>query len=149
MHFPVAQMVKRLSTMQETRVDPWVGKILWRRKWQSTPAWKIPWMEEPGGLQSMESRSRTRLSYSTSTSTSFPGGAVVQNALANTGGAGDQGSIPGLGRSPGGGMATHSSILAWKIRGTEKPGGLQSLGSQETDTHTSANKNMTEIFMVK
>ena len=32
----VAQMVKRLPTMQETQVDPWVGKILWRRKWQPT-----------------------------------------------------------------------------------------------------------------
>ena len=28
------------------------------------------------------------------------------------------------------GMATHSSILAWRIPGTEKPGGLQFLGSQ-------------------
>ena len=27
-------------------------------------------------------------------------------------------------------MATHSSILAWKIPGTEEPGGLQSIGSQ-------------------
>ena len=27
-------------------------------------------------------------------------------------------------------MATHSSILAWRIPGTEKPGGLQSMGSQ-------------------
>ena len=27
------------------------------------------------------------------------------------------------------GMATHSSILAWRIPGTEEPGGLQSLGS--------------------
>jgi len=27
-------------------------------------------------------------------------------------------------------MATHSSILAWKISGTEEPGGLQSMGSQ-------------------
>ena len=33
----VAQMVKRLSAMQETRLDPWVGKIPWRRKWQPTP----------------------------------------------------------------------------------------------------------------
>ena len=33
------------------------------------------------------------------------------------------------------GMATHSSILAWKIPWTEKPGGLQSMGSpcQESD----------------
>ena len=28
------------------------------------------------------------------------------------------------------GVATHSSILAWRIPGTEEPGGLQSLGSQ-------------------
>ena len=31
-------------------------------------------------------------------------------------------------------MTTHSSILAWKIPSTEKPGGLQSMGSQESDT---------------
>ena len=35
------------------------------------------------------------------------------------------------------GMATHSSILAWKIPWTEKPGGLQSLGSQRV-RHNSA-----------
>ena len=32
------------------------------------------------------------------------------------------------------GMATHSSILAWRIPWTEKPGGLHSTGSQELDT---------------
>ena len=32
------------------------------------------------------------------------------------------------------GMATHSNILAWRILWTEEPGGLQSLGSQESDT---------------
>jgi len=31
-------------------------------------------------------------------------------------------------------MATHSSILAWRIPGTEEPGRLQSMGSQESDT---------------
>ena len=30
-------------------------------------------------------------------------------------------------------MATHSSILAWKIPWTEEPGGLQSMGSKEVD----------------
>ena len=44
---------------------------------------------------------------------------------------GDLGSIPGLGRSPEEGMATHSSILAWRMPWTEKPGGLQSMGSKE------------------
>ena len=32
------------------------------------------------------------------------------------------------------GMATHTTILAWKIPWTEEPGGLQSTGSQESDT---------------
>ena len=31
-------------------------------------------------------------------------------------------------------MATHSSLLAWKIPWTEEPGGLQSMGLQESDT---------------
>ena len=52
---------------------------------------------------------------------------MVENVLAN---AGDMGLIPGLERSPGEGMTTHSSILAWRIPWTEKPGGLQSMGLQ-------------------
>ena len=32
------------------------------------------------------------------------------------------------------GLATHSSFLAWEIPWTEEPGGLQSMGSQESDT---------------
>ena len=31
-------------------------------------------------------------------------------------------------------MATHSSVLAWRIPGTGKPGGLQSMGLLESDT---------------
>ena len=43
--------------------------------------------------------------------------------------AGDVGSVPGLGRSPGvQEVATHSSILAWRIPWTEEPDGLQSMG---------------------
>ena len=30
-------------------------------------------------------------------------------------------------------MATHSSVLAWEVPWTEEPGGLQSMGSQESD----------------
>ena len=52
----------------------------------------------------------------------FPGGSVGKKSASN---AGDLGSIPGLGRSPGGeGMTTHSSILAWRIPWTEEPGRL-------------------------
>ena len=43
---------------------------------------------------------------------------------------GDLGSFPGPGRSLGGGNNNHSSILAWRIPGTEEPGGLQSKGWQ-------------------
>ena len=57
-----------------------------------------------------------------------PGGITVNNPLVNAGDARNVGSIPGSGRSPGEGMTTHSSILAWKIPRTEKPGTLQSEG---------------------
>ena len=44
--------------------------------------------------------------------------------------AGDRSSIPGLEDTLEKGMATHSSILAWRIPWTEELGGLQSMGSQ-------------------
>ena len=44
--------------------------------------------------------------------------------------AGDIGSIPGSGRSPGEGNGNHSGTLAWKIPWQEKPVRLQSMGSQ-------------------
>ena len=44
--------------------------------------------------------------------------------------AGDPGLIPGSGRSLEKEMATHSSILPWRIPWTKEPGGLQSMGSQ-------------------
>ena len=56
---------------------------------------------------------------------------VVKNLPANAGDVRDAGSIPGRGRSPGEGMATHASTLAWRIPWTEETGGLQSTGSQE------------------
>ena len=69
----------------------------------STLAWKIPWMEEPGGLQSMGSRRvKTGLSGFTF--------AFHFDALEKE-------------------MATHSSVLAWRIPGTGEPGGLPSMGS--------------------
>ena len=33
----MAQIVKNTPIMQETRFDPWVGKIPWRREWLPTP----------------------------------------------------------------------------------------------------------------
>ena len=126
-------------------LDSWVGKIPWRRVRLPAPVFL-----------------------------SFPGNSDGKESACN---AGDLGSIPGLGRSPGEGdgtplqysclenpmdggawwaavhgvpksqtrlsdftftfhfhvlekeMATHSSVLAWRIPWTEKPGGLQSMGS--------------------
>ena len=66
--------------------------------YSSTLAWKIPWTQEPGGLQSMwVVKSRTQLSDSTFT---FHFYALEKE------------------------MATHSRILAWEIPWTEEPGGL-------------------------
>ena len=56
---PVAQTAKRLPTMRETQVrslgpeDPLEKEMA---TLSSTIAWKIPWMEEPGGLQPMGSQ---------------------------------------------------------------------------------------------
>ena len=55
----MAQTVKPLPTIQET----WVHSLGWEDPLEkemathsSIPAWKIPWMEEPGRLQSMGSQ---------------------------------------------------------------------------------------------
>ena len=55
---------------------------------------------------------------------------VVKNPPVNAGNTRDSDQIPGLGRSPGGGHGTHSSILAWRILWTEEHAGLQSTGLQ-------------------
>ena len=57
---------------------------------------------------------------------------MVKNPTANAGDIRDRdvGSIPGWEDPLEEGMATHSSILAWRTPWTEEPGGLQSTGSQ-------------------
>ena len=66
----------------------------------STLAWKIPWMEEPGGQQSMRSLG---VDFTFTFTFHF-------HALEKA-------------------MAPHSSIFAWRIPGTEEPSGLLSVGS--------------------
>ena len=56
-----------------------------------------------------------------------PGGSDGKESACN---AGDLGLIPGSVRSLEKGMATHLSILAWRIPWTEKPDRLQFMGSQ-------------------
>ena len=46
----------RCKTRKRRGLDPWVGKVPWRRAWQPPPVFlpgEFPWIEEPGRLQSM------------------------------------------------------------------------------------------------
>ena len=54
---------------------------------------------------------------------------VIKNLPVNAGGIRDAGSISRSGRSPGGGMATYSSILAWRIPWIQELEGLESIAS--------------------
>ena len=66
---------------------------------------------------------------------------MIKNLPANTG---DGSLIPGSGRPPEKEMATHSSMLAWKIPRTEEPGRLQSMGLQRV-RHDLAIKQQHEL----
>ena len=105
----MAQLVKSLSTMQETwvqslgREDPLETEMATH---SSILTWRIPWTEEPGGLQSMGSQ---RVGHDCETNIlkkisakylhlGFPGGSDGKESACIVR---DLGSIPGLGRSPG------------------------------------------------
>ena len=78
-------------------------RVLKRRQWHphsSTPAWKIPWTEEPGRPQSMGS-----LRVGCDFTFTFHFHALEKE------------------------MATHSSLLAWRIPGMADPGGQPSMDS--------------------
>ena len=77
----------------------------------STLAWKIPWTEEPGRLQSMGSLRVRRLRDFTFTFHFH----VLEKE-----------------------MATHSSVLAWRIPGMGESGGLPSMGSQRVGSDLAA-----------
>ena len=64
----------------------------------------------------------------------FPGGSDGKESACN---AGDLGLTPMSEKSLKKGMATHSSILAWRIPWTEEPSGLQSLGVTKSRTQLS------------
>ena len=115
----VAQRLKRLPGMRETRVrslgreDPLEKEMATH---SSILAWRIPWREEPGRLQSMGSPRvghdwATSLTHSSLTSSvkwvcSHDHSIVLEKA-----------------------MTPHSGTLAWKIPWMEEPGRLQSMGS--------------------
>ena len=58
----------------------------------------------------------------------FPGGTTGKDSPANAGDTRDVGLVPGELLEEG--MASHSSILAWRMPWTEEPGGVQSMRSQ-------------------
>ena len=60
----------------------------------------------------------------------FRDGSVLKNLPTNTGNTGDRIWSLGWGNPLQEGMATHCSVLAWRIPWTEEPGRLQSMGSQ-------------------
>ena len=68
---------------------------------------------------------------------SFPGGASGKESTCQCRRRRDVDSIPGSEDPLEEGMATHSSILAWRIPWTEEPGGLQSMGLQRTEHNCS------------
>ena len=84
-------------------IGPWYEKAM--APHSSTLAWKIPWMEEPGGLHSMGSRIARSLTRLINFTFTFHFHALEKE------------------------MATYSSVLAWRIPGTGEPGGLPSMGS--------------------
>ena len=129
--------------------NPWVGKISWRREWQPTPvflpphpappkkgaqrnileketaahssnlAWKIPWTEKPGRLQSMGLQ-RDRHDWATSLTSlrhylGFLGGSDGKESACNAGDLdstqGLERSIPGSRRSPGEGNGLPTPIF--------------------------------------
>ena len=128
--FPGVLDHKESAMMWET----WVWSLGWEDPLENgTPthssfilAWRIPWTVIHHHL-------------------SFPGGSDGKESACN---AGDSNSIPGWGRSPEKEMATHSSVVAWRIPWTEKPGGLQSMGSQRVG-HDWATNTFTFIHSLK
>ena len=61
---------------------------------------------------------------------------MVKTLPASAGDMGNTGLIPGSGRSLEKEMATHSSMLEWKIPWTEEPGGLQSMEKSQIQLST-------------
>ena len=116
----------------------------------STLAWKIPWTEEPGGLQSMgslrvDTTERLHFHFSLSCIGESNGNPLQCSCLESPrhGGAWWE-AVYGVTQSQTRlskfsftfhfhtlekAMATHSSVLAWRIPGMGEPGGLPSMGS--------------------
>ena len=123
------------KTLDDRGWDGWMASLTWwTGVWVNSRRWW--WTRRPGVLQFMGSQS---VGHGWATELNWTELIDGKESAYN---AGDPGLIPWPGRSPAKGMATHSSVLAWRIWWTEEPGGLQSIGLQrvghdwETNTFT-------------
>ena len=92
----------------------------------------VPGTERPsfGVWVSMKTRGKQRNRFKLHLRLGFPAGTHDKDLAANAGDIRDVGSIPGSGRSLGGGHGNPLQYSSWGIPWTEEPGGLQSMGSQ-------------------
>ena len=130
--------------MQETQVqllgweDPLEKEMVTH---SSILAWKTPWTEEPGGLQSIGLQ-RVKHNW-----VQIPTTPCSSDGKESACSAGDL--VQSLGQEDPleTGKATHSSILAWRIPWTEEPGGLQSMGSQTVRHNWATNSTTTKLYL--
>ena len=92
---------------------------------KSSLPWKI--QKKKKKKKKKKEKMKSFQAYFLITMKSFPGGSKVKASACK---AGDPGSIPGSGRSPGEGNGNPLSILAWRIPWMEETGRLQSMGLQ-------------------
>ena len=125
----VAQVVKNLPAMLETRVLT-LGQEVPLDRGMATQscilAWKIPWAEEPGGLQSKELQ-KVGHDWATNTHMLFIVHCPYHIFFIHSSVYGHLDCFMSWLEKE---MATHSGTLAWKIPWMEEPGRLQSTGSQ-------------------
>jgi len=78
----------------------------------------------------------------------LPNDAAVNDSPAHTGDVRDLGSIPGSGRSPGGGDGDHSSILAGKSHGQRSLEGYSPWGHQELDAFKTTQQILDRVTLI-
>ena len=139
--FLVAQMVKNLPAMREIWVRS-LGREDHLEKEMATHssilAWRIPWTEEPVKNACLGKNSKLTFARASLVAQMVKNPPAMQETQVWSLGWEDP-----LEKE----MATHSSILAWRIPWTEEPGGLQSMGSQ-SGGHDSATNTFASLPFV-
>ena len=87
----------------------------------------------------IHTHTHTRTHTLTHTHIGFPGSSEVKESAYNVGAAEDEGSVPGWGRSPGGG---HGNLLQYSCLGLRVRYNWSDLAHRHTDTHTHTHTNM-------